>query len=86
MVHEYAAIYLAVGIENVLEEILLQWMLSDPHKILTSTMLEYAIANKVDVRGLLQSYAHLDAGSIAFGMIMFHTCTFLVVYYNFYSC
>lgn len=67
MVHEYAAVYLAAGIENLLEEILLQCVPTEPHTTLTATMLEHAIANSGDLWGLLQPYAHLNAGRIASG-------------------
>ncbi|XP_012267790.2 ankyrin repeat and BTB/POZ domain-containing protein BTBD11 isoform X3 [Athalia rosae] len=69
MVHEYAAVYLAAGIENLLEEILLQCVPNEPHTTLTATMLEHAIANNGDLWGLLQPYAHLNAGRIASGAL-----------------
>ncbi|XP_076231181.1 ankyrin repeat and BTB/POZ domain-containing protein 2 isoform X2 [Calliopsis andreniformis] len=69
MVHEYAAIYLTAGIENLLEEILLQCIPTDPHTTLTATMLEHAIANSGDLWGLLQPYAHLNAGRTASGAL-----------------
>ncbi|XP_076294938.1 ankyrin repeat and BTB/POZ domain-containing protein 2 isoform X2 [Lasioglossum baleicum] len=70
MIHEYAAIYLTAGIENLLEEILLQCIPTDPHTTLTATMLEHAIANSGDLWGLLQPYAHLNAGRTASGRII----------------
>ncbi|XP_050466894.1 ankyrin repeat and BTB/POZ domain-containing protein BTBD11 isoform X2 [Cataglyphis hispanica] len=69
MVHEYAAIYLTAGIENLLEEILLQCVPTEPHTTLTATMLEHAIANSGDLWGLLQPYAHLNAGRTASGAL-----------------
>ncbi|XP_043799793.1 ankyrin repeat and BTB/POZ domain-containing protein BTBD11 isoform X3 [Apis laboriosa] len=69
MIHEYAAIYLTAGIENLLEEILLQCIPSDSHTTLTATMLEHAIANSGDLWGLLQPYAHLNAGRTASGAL-----------------
>lgn len=75
MIHEYAAIYLTAGIENLLEEILLQCVPTEPHTILTASMLEHAIANSGDLWGLLQPYAHLNAGRTASGLynhIFFH--------------
>ncbi|XP_015184220.1 PREDICTED: ankyrin repeat and BTB/POZ domain-containing protein BTBD11 isoform X1 [Polistes dominula] len=69
MVHEYAAVYLTAGIENLLEEILLQCMPTEPHTTLTATMLEHVIANSGDLWGLLQPYAHLNAGRIASGAL-----------------
>ncbi|KZC03866.1 Ankyrin repeat and BTB/POZ domain-containing protein 2 [Dufourea novaeangliae] len=69
MIHEYAAIYLTAGIENLLEEILLQSIPTDPHTTLTATMLEHAIANSGDLWGLLQPYAHLNAGRTASGAL-----------------
>lgn len=67
MVHEYGAVYLTAGIENLLEEILLQCLPTESHTILTATMLEHAIANNGDLWGLLQPYAHLNAGRLASG-------------------
>ncbi|XP_066592813.1 ankyrin repeat and BTB/POZ domain-containing protein 2 isoform X2 [Prorops nasuta] len=69
MIHEYAAVYLTAGMENLLEEILLQCMPTEPHATLTATMLEHAIANNGDLWGLLQPYAHLNAGRIASGAL-----------------
>ncbi|XP_043268574.1 ankyrin repeat and BTB/POZ domain-containing protein 2 isoform X3 [Venturia canescens] len=69
MIHEYAAVYLAAGIENLLEEILLQCVPTEQHTTLTATMLEHAIANSGDLWGLLQPYAHLNAGRIASGAL-----------------
>lgn len=71
MVHEYAAIYLTAGIENLLEEILLQCVPTEPHTTLTATMLEHAIANSGDLWGLLQPYAHLNAGRTASGLLSY---------------
>lgn len=69
MIHEYAAIYLTAGIENLLEEILLQCLPIETSTTLTATMLEHAIANSGDLWGLLQPYAHLNAGRIASGAL-----------------
>ncbi|XP_065158993.1 ankyrin repeat and BTB/POZ domain-containing protein 2 isoform X2 [Atheta coriaria] len=68
-VHEYAAVYLCAGMENLLEEILLQCLPSDSEVTLTATLLEHAIANNGDLWGLLQPYAHLNAGRIASGAL-----------------
>ncbi|XP_060530713.1 ankyrin repeat and BTB/POZ domain-containing protein 2 [Cylas formicarius] len=68
-IHEYAAVYLCAGIENLLEEILLQCLPSDSDVKLTATLLEHAIANNGDLWGLLQPYAHLNAGRIASGAL-----------------
>nr|XP_015834554.1 PREDICTED: ankyrin repeat and BTB/POZ domain-containing protein 2 [Tribolium castaneum] len=68
-VHEYAAVYLCAGLENLLEEILLQCLPSDSEVTLTATLLEHAIANNGDLWGLLQPYAHLNAGRIASGAL-----------------
>lgn len=69
LISRYAAIYLCAGIENLLEEILLQCLPSDSDVNLTATLLEHAIANNGDLWGLLQPYAHLNAGRIASGML-----------------
>ncbi|XP_034948548.1 ankyrin repeat and BTB/POZ domain-containing protein 2 isoform X2 [Chelonus insularis] len=69
MIHEYAAVYLAAGMENLLEEMLLQCLPTEPHTTLTATMLEHTIANNGDLWGLLQPYAHLNAGRIASGAL-----------------
>ena len=63
----YAAVYLAAGLENLLEEIMMQCMPSDQETLLTASVLENAIANNGDLWGLLQPYAHLNAGRTATG-------------------
>ncbi|KAB0803695.1 hypothetical protein PPYR_00665 [Photinus pyralis] len=68
-IHEYAAVYLCAGVENLLEEILLQCLPSDSDITITATLLEHAIANNGDLWGLLQPYAHLNAGRIASGAL-----------------
>ncbi|XP_063224309.1 ankyrin repeat and BTB/POZ domain-containing protein 2 [Bacillus rossius redtenbacheri] len=68
-VHEYAAVYLAAGMENLLEEIVLQCLASEPDAVLTATVFEHAIASNGDLWGLLQPYAHLNAGRIASGAL-----------------
>ncbi|XP_069675380.1 ankyrin repeat and BTB/POZ domain-containing protein 2 isoform X2 [Periplaneta americana] len=68
-VHEYAAVYLTAGLENLLEEIILQCLPNETDTILTATMFEHAIANNGDLWGLLQPYAHLNAGRIASGAL-----------------
>lgn len=68
-VHEYAAVYLCAGLENLLEEIVLQSMPSDLTLSLTATGMEHVIANNGDFWGLLQPYAHLNAGRIASGAL-----------------
>lgn len=68
-VHEYAAVYLSAGLENLLEEILLQCLPTDITQPLTATGLEHAIASSGDLWGLLQPYAHLNAGRIASGAL-----------------
>jgi ankyrin repeat and BTB/POZ domain-containing protein 2 len=69
LVHEYAAVYLCAGFENLLEEILLQCIPSDPSVNLTAMSLENAIANSGDLWGLLQPFVHLNAGRIASGAL-----------------
>ena len=66
-IHEYAAVYLAAGMENLLEELVMQCMPADNETMLTATILEHAIANNGDLWGLLQPYAHLNAGRVASG-------------------
>lgn len=68
-VHEYAAVYLTAGLENLLEEIILQCLPTDLTQPLTATGLEHAIAASGDLWGLLQPYAHLNAGRIASGAL-----------------
>lgn len=68
-VHEYAAVYLTAGLENLLEEILLQCLPTDTALPLTATGLEHSIASSGDLWGLLQPYAHLNAGRIASGAL-----------------
>ncbi|XP_046672135.1 ankyrin repeat and BTB/POZ domain-containing protein 2-like [Homalodisca vitripennis] len=68
-VHEYAAVYLAAGLENLLEEIILQCLPSKPDTVLTASMFEHSIANNGDLWGLLQPYAHLNTGRTAAGTL-----------------
>lgn len=68
-VHEYAAVYLTAGLENLLEEIILQCLPTDALQPLTATGLEHSIAASGDLWGLLQPYAHLNAGRIASGAL-----------------
>ncbi|XP_017016440.1 ankyrin repeat and BTB/POZ domain-containing protein 2 isoform X1 [Drosophila kikkawai] len=62
-IHEYAAVYLCAGIENLLEEIALQCNGS------TAAALDQSIASSGDVWGLLQPFAHLNAGRVASGAL-----------------
>lgn len=66
-VFRYAAVYFTAGMENLLEELVMQCMPNDSETMLTSTILEHAIANNGDLWGLLQPYAHLNAGRVASG-------------------
>lgn len=71
-VHEYAAIYLCAGLENLVEEILLQCISSgssDAANTLTTTDLEHALAENSDLYGLMQPYSHLNSGRIASGAL-----------------
>lgn len=68
-VHEYAAVYLSAGMENLLEEIFLHCLPADPNSVLTASGLENSIAGSGDLWGLLQPYAHLNAGRIASGAL-----------------
>lgn len=65
-IHEYAAVYLCAGIENLLEEIMLQCG-NGGHS--TATALDQSIASSGDFWGLLQPFAHLNAGRIASGAL-----------------
>ncbi|XP_059487328.1 ankyrin repeat and BTB/POZ domain-containing protein 2 isoform X2 [Neocloeon triangulifer] len=67
-IHEYAAVYLAAGMENLLEEVILQ-CLPDDSSLLTAPIFEHAIATNGDLWGLLQPYAHLNAGRTATGAL-----------------
>ncbi|XP_075213305.1 ankyrin repeat and BTB/POZ domain-containing protein 2 [Lycorma delicatula] len=68
-VHEYAAVYLAAGLENLLEEIILQCLPTKADTILSASMFEHSIANNGDLWGLLQPYAHLNTGRTASGTL-----------------
>lgn len=68
-VHEYAAVYFTAGMENLLEEILLLSMPADATVQLTASLLDNAIGNNGDLWGLLQPYAHLNAGRISTGAL-----------------
>ena len=52
--------------ENLLEEMVLQCLPAED--MLSATALEHAIANNGDLWGLLQPYAHLNAGRTATGI------------------
>ncbi|EDV96630.1 GH16366 [Drosophila grimshawi] len=64
-IHEYAAVYLCAGIENLLEEIMLQCGGNSS----TAPALDQNIASSGDFWGLLQPFAHLNAGRIASGAL-----------------
>ncbi|XP_053954339.1 ankyrin repeat and BTB/POZ domain-containing protein 2 isoform X2 [Anastrepha ludens] len=68
-IHEYAAVYLCAGMENLLEELLLQSFPLDPANQLTTAILDQSIAHSGDLWGLLQPFAHLNAGRIASGAL-----------------
>ncbi|KAL5287396.1 ABTB2 family protein [Megaselia abdita] len=70
-IHEYAAVYLCAGMENMLEEILLQCFttITDSNTTMSTTILEHAIGSSADLWGLLQSFNHLNAGRIASGAL-----------------
>uniref|UniRef100_T1IRS1 ABTB2/3 histone-like domain-containing protein n=1 Tax=Strigamia maritima TaxID=126957 RepID=T1IRS1_STRMM len=65
-IHEYAAIYLTAGLENLLEEIMIQCMPSNG-STMTAIGLEHSIANNGELWGLLQPYSHLNTGRTASG-------------------
>lgn len=67
----YAAVYLTAGMENLLEEMVLQCLPPEDDHMLTASVLEHAIANNGDLWGLLQPYAHLNAGRTATGAVSF---------------
>jgi ankyrin repeat/BTB/POZ domain-containing protein 2 len=77
-VHDIAAIHLTAALENLVEEVIgqaLSWITmnsesNNGNPILTAALLEQAISNNGDLWGLLQPYAHLNAGRTASGMIM----------------
>lgn len=69
LVHEYAAIYLCAGFENLLEEVVLQSMPADSAAQITAMGLEHSIASSGDLWGLLQPFVHLNAGRIASGAL-----------------
>ena len=69
LVHEYAAVYLCAGFENLLEEVLVQCIPTELTSTLTAMGLEHAIANSGDLWGLLQPFVHLNAGRIASGAL-----------------
>ncbi|XP_064551653.1 ankyrin repeat and BTB/POZ domain-containing protein 2 isoform X2 [Drosophila montana] len=66
-IHEYAAVYLCAGIENLLEEIMLQC--GGGAGGTTAQALDQSIASSGDFWGLLQPFAHLNAGRIASGAL-----------------
>ncbi|XP_026479832.1 ankyrin repeat and BTB/POZ domain-containing protein 2-like [Ctenocephalides felis] len=68
-VHEYAAVYLCAGLENLIEESLLLCLPPQGAPPLTPVGLEQAVASRSELWGLLQPYAHLNAGRIANGTL-----------------
>jgi ankyrin repeat/BTB/POZ domain-containing protein 2 len=73
-VDEVAAIYLTSAIENLLEEIILQCLSIQINEfVLTANLLDTCIANNSDFWGLLQPFAHLNAGRTANGMLSLPT-------------
>lgn len=62
--------YLTAGMENLLEEMVLQCLPPEEDHMLTASVLEHAIANNGDLWGLLQPYAHLNAGRTATGTVL----------------
>lgn len=68
-IHEYAAVYLCAGLENLLEEILLQCFPADSSQQLTAAALEHTISLSGEMFGLLQPFAHLNGGRIASGAL-----------------
>ncbi|XP_054084439.1 ankyrin repeat and BTB/POZ domain-containing protein 2 isoform X1 [Zeugodacus cucurbitae] len=68
-IHEYAAVYLCAGMENLLEELLLQSFPADTSSQFTTAVLDQSIAHSGDLWGLLQPFAHLNAGRIASGAL-----------------
>lgn len=73
-VHEYAAIYLCAGLENLVEEILLQCIAivctDAGDAALSVADLEHALAENSDLYGLMQPYSHLNSGRIASGALI----------------
>ncbi|CAG0910248.1 unnamed protein product, partial [Cyprideis torosa] len=68
-VHEFAPVYLTAALETLLEEFVLQSLPPDLEVPLTAAALESAIASNGDLWGLLQPYAHLNAGRTATGAL-----------------
>ncbi|XP_012159934.1 ankyrin repeat and BTB/POZ domain-containing protein 2 isoform X1 [Ceratitis capitata] len=68
-IHEYAAVYLCAGMENLLEELLLQSFPADSASQFTTAVLDQSIAHSGDLWGLLQPFAHLNAGRVASGAL-----------------
>ncbi|XP_053599891.1 ankyrin repeat and BTB/POZ domain-containing protein 2 isoform X2 [Plodia interpunctella] len=68
-VHEYAAIYLCAGMENLLEEIALLAGGGGAGGPITPAVIDHAVSNCADLWGLLQPYSHLNAGRLASGAL-----------------
>ena len=71
-VDEYAAIYLLSAMENLFEEIIVECLsmqIESTDYILSANLLDTCIANNSDFWGLLQPFAHLNAGRTATGML-----------------
>ena len=68
MVHEYAAVYLTAAVECLLEELVAR-ALPAAGAPLTAALLDHAVATSPEFWGLLQPYAHLNAGRTASGAL-----------------
>ncbi|XP_022255677.1 LOW QUALITY PROTEIN: ankyrin repeat and BTB/POZ domain-containing protein 2-like [Limulus polyphemus] len=71
-IHEYSAIYLTAAMENLLEEILLLCLPSEPtegNNTLTASLLDISIADNSELWGLLQNFSHLNSGRTASGAL-----------------
>lgn len=67
MFYRYAAVYLCAGLENLIEESLLLCLPPQGAPPMSPAGLEQAVASRGELWGLLQPYAHLNAGRIANG-------------------
>ena len=71
-IQEYSAVYLTAGLENILEEVLAQCLVSASE--VTTAVLEHVISNSPELWGIFQPYAHLTSCRTAKGNLSVPKC------------
>ena len=71
-IQEYAAVYLTAALENILEEVLSQCLMTANE--VTTAILEHTISSSPDLWGIFQPYAHLSSCRTAKGTLSVPKC------------